>query len=281
MTYDQILTLDSIVKCGSFKAASEFLNKTQPSLSVAIKKLEEEFQIQIFDRSGYRPELTTEGRMFYEKAKLALAHMRSLELFGEELGLGVEPEIIVGIDGLAPLPKILCELRNFFNDYKSTNLTLAMEQISGVTDKLLNEEIDIGFTPIHDPTPELESIEVSKTRMVPVCAPNLNPILKELMNSPQVVVTDSGSHSKDKSFGVFEETRKWNVTTMAAKKEIILSGLGWGRLPDYMIADELKKESLIEIVDPALELHDVKVYMARNKKKAMGPITKKLWYSFF
>ena len=38
MTYDQILTLDAIVKYGSFKAASEVLHKTQPSLSMAIKK---------------------------------------------------------------------------------------------------------------------------------------------------------------------------------------------------------------------------------------------------
>lgn len=280
MTYDQLVTLDSIVKCGSFKAASQLLHKSQPSLSVAIKKLEEQFQVQIFDRSGYRPELTPEGRIFYQKAKLALMHMKSLELFGEELGMGVEPEIQVGIDGLAPLEKIICELRHFFEDFKATNLTLHMEQLSGTVEKVLKEEIDIGFTPIHEPHENLESIEVHKTCMIPVYSPlllkseELN--IEFLKEKPQVVVTDSGSKN-DKNFGVLEDARKWVVTSMESKKTIISQGLGWGRLPGFLIVKELKEKTLIPIELSEIEHHTVKVFMVRNKAKPIGPISKKLW----
>ena len=67
MTYDQILTLDFIVKYGSFKAAAKEMYKSQPSLSMAIKKLEDEFQFQILSRDNYRPQLTEEGKVFYKK----------------------------------------------------------------------------------------------------------------------------------------------------------------------------------------------------------------------
>ncbi len=62
MTYDQLLTIEAVVNAGSFKAASKILGKTQPSLSAAVKKLEDEFQIKIFSRENYRPELTDQGK---------------------------------------------------------------------------------------------------------------------------------------------------------------------------------------------------------------------------
>ncbi len=277
MTYDQLVTLDSIVKYGSFKAASEFLHKSQPSLSMAIKKLEEEFQINLFDRSEYRPKLTEEGKLFYKKAKLALAHMRSLELFGEELGMGVEPEIKVGIDGLAPLGKILCELKNFFNDFKTTDLTLSMGQISGVLEKVLSKEIDIGFTPIHFSNSEIESVEVYITMMIPVIKDQQITSLTSLKKIPQVVVTDSSKNPIEGSFGVLEDVRRWNVSSMDAKKEVINSGLGWGRLPNFMIDEDLSSGFLKKISIKEIETHEVKVFMIRNKSKPVGPITKKLW----
>ncbi|MBK24760.1 MAG: hypothetical protein CME70_12250 [Halobacteriovorax sp.] len=280
MTYDQLVTLDSIVKYGSFKSASEFLHKSQPSLSVAIKKLEEEFQIKLFDRSEYRPKLTEEGKLFYQKAKLALVHMKSLELFGEELGMGTESEIKVGIDGLAPLAKILCELRHFFSDFQSTDLTLSMGQISGVLEKVLNKEIEIGFTPLHFSSPELETIEIYKTMMIPVIKDQKISSITNLKKIPQVVVTDSSKKPLDESFGVLEDVRRWNVSSMDAKKEIIQSGLGWGRLPNFMVDDELSKGAFKKVSLTEIEIHEVKVYMIRNKTKPMGPITKKLWRQF-
>lgn len=280
MTYDQLVTLDFIVKCGSFKSASQLLHKSQPSLSVAMKKLEEQFQIKIFDRSGYRPVLTPEGKIFYEKAKLALAHMKSLELFGEELGMGVEAEVRVAIDGLAPLNKILCQLKNFFTDYSSTNLTLEMEQISGTIQKLLSQKIDIGFSPMLETYEDLEFVEIYKTKMIPVCSPTLiknkKLSIETLRKLPQVVVTDSGIKS-DKNFGVLDNARKWIVTSMDTKKSIVTGALGWGRLPDFLIEGELKEGDLKQLDLPEIESHVIKIYMIRNKLKPMGPITKRLW----
>ncbi|MBC7465978.1 MAG: LysR family transcriptional regulator [Bdellovibrio sp.] len=72
MTFDQLETLEMIVEKGSFKAAADHLHKTQPSLSVAIKKLEEEFDLKLFNRDQYRPKLTAEGIVFYNWAKQTL-----------------------------------------------------------------------------------------------------------------------------------------------------------------------------------------------------------------
>lgn len=79
MTYEQVLVFHKIVQLGSFKAASNELHKTQPAISHAIKKLEEEMEVELFDRSGYRPVLTDHGKAFYERSVKILQGMQELE----------------------------------------------------------------------------------------------------------------------------------------------------------------------------------------------------------
>lgn len=283
MTYDQLVTLDSIIKNGSFKAASEMLHKSQPALSVSIKKLEEEFQIKIFDREQYRPKLTEHGKAFYEKAKHALVHMKSLELFGEELGLGVESEIKIGLDGVASLNTVLCELRLFFSEYNSTNLKLDIDYISGTREKLLSGEIDIGFAPLHNQNEFFDYEKCFEVKMIPVYSPEYITTSKNDTNFfrslPQILVKDSGS-PKDEFHGVLEGARKWYVTDMSSKKSIIQSGLGWGRLPEFMIADELKSAKLKIVEIQEFEISNISIYKIKNKNKALGPVSRKLWERF-
>src|SRR5690606_14007809 len=106
MTYDQLLTLDLIVKNGSFKAASEKMIKSQPSLSMAIKKLEEELGFSLFDRDEYRPKLTEKGKAFYLKSLMALEDFHNLTSFGKELALGYESEIRLSVDAIFPIEKL-------------------------------------------------------------------------------------------------------------------------------------------------------------------------------
>jgi DNA-binding transcriptional LysR family regulator len=54
MTFDQILVFHKISQTGSFKSAAAELHKTQPAISLAMKKLEEEMEVELqasFDRS--------------------------------------------------------------------------------------------------------------------------------------------------------------------------------------------------------------------------------------
>ena len=180
MTYDQLLTLESIIEAGSFKAASQNLNKTQPSLSMAIKKLEEEFQIQLFDRSEYRPKLTPTGKLFYEKAKLALHQMRLLGQFGEELALGTESEIKVSVEGAVPLSLILSQIKYFFDQHNSTNLNLSIDYLNGSIEKVLDQKCDIAFTPLFESDDKLVSHYITSINMIPVCTPDFLPMKTDL-----------------------------------------------------------------------------------------------------
>lgn len=57
------IAFDATVRLGSFTAAAEELNVTQPTISYRIKTLEERLGITLFLRRGRATELTFEGRV--------------------------------------------------------------------------------------------------------------------------------------------------------------------------------------------------------------------------
>ena len=72
MRIQQLEYLERIVEAGSINEAAKRLFLTQPSLSNAVKELENEMGIQIFQRSSGGISLTAEGREFMKYSKQIL-----------------------------------------------------------------------------------------------------------------------------------------------------------------------------------------------------------------
>ena len=96
MTLNQLKYFCTACRTRSITKASEELFVTQPTISIAIKDLEAEFNIILFARNGNHLELTSAGETFYEKAKDLLKH--STEMQNEFLKLGNRvPVLKIGI----------------------------------------------------------------------------------------------------------------------------------------------------------------------------------------
>jgi DNA-binding transcriptional LysR family regulator len=280
VTYDQLVTLKAVVEYGSFKAASEHLFKSQPSLSVAIKKLEEEFEIQIFNREEYRPKLTEAGKAFYQKTLQALNGFNELENLGKELGTGVEAEIKVSVDGLVSITHLQDVFREFFLNSIATNLNITSDVLGGAYEKLMSGDVDVAIGPLFVDDSSIEKFEFKKIRMIPVAAPTL---LKEVKNMaelerkfPQVITKGTGS-TNDISSGVLPHTKKWYVSDGTQKEDLIKSGLGWGRLPEFKISCLLKEGKLERIQIKGMDETEFPLFVMRNGKVPMGQKTKDLW----
>ncbi len=266
MTYDQIEMLAAIVEKGSFKAASESLHKSQPSLSVGIKKMEEEFGISIFDRSDYRPTLTDQGKVFYKWAQESLESFRNLETIAREMGTHErEPRITLAIDPLIEFEEIRPVFETCLGPLNPTELTLRSEILGKGLQLLLEGEVDFSLAPqlkIHD---QIESFFFKKVEMIPVAA---RAIAKNYRSYPQVVVTAPDSQ------GELSKGPRCYVTDHAMKCKLILSGYGWGRLALHEIEGEKK---LVRIQDPVVKPFKLDLYFMRNKNKTMGPQAKLIW----
>jgi DNA-binding transcriptional LysR family regulator len=118
MSLRNLRILNAVAGKGSFAAAAEHLGLTQSAISLQIKKMEEEFGVSLFERTGRSPRLNASGRLVLARAREILAIYDGI---GDELSpqgnirgvltLGVVPTVITG-----PLPPVLGRLGKRYGD---------------------------------------------------------------------------------------------------------------------------------------------------------------------
>lgn len=87
----------AIVEQGGISQAAEALHIAQPALSRYLKKLEADLETDLFDRSVIPIRLTEAGRLYVETGREILAAQRQLAKQLEELRLGRNAVVRVGI----------------------------------------------------------------------------------------------------------------------------------------------------------------------------------------
>jgi len=75
----------AVYKAGSFSAAAQKLFMTQPALSAAVKKIEKELGMTIFDRSRSPLRLTDAGHAYIEAAEKIFQVQKNLKRYVDDL----------------------------------------------------------------------------------------------------------------------------------------------------------------------------------------------------
>lgn len=277
MTYDQLITLDTIIREGSFKAAAASLNKTQPSISVSIKKLEEEFNFKFFSRDKYRPTLTENGKAFYQKSLDALCSLRELETFGKELSQGYESQINIFVEPIFPIDLISEYLKKI-----NCNINIYVDLLDGLMHKIRSKEADIAIGSFSNKFSDISHIKIFEIEMIPVISSEYYEkyarSFSALKKFSQIIVRSSSINFDENIVGHIKQMKSSYTSDIATKKQLILCGNGWGRLPRHIIENELKNKKL-KTISEINEIKEYKapLYLMRNKNHILGPNAKKLW----
>ena len=80
MNLQQLEYFKIIAETKNFTTASDILSVTQPALSKAISKLEEELDVKLFQREGRNIKITEFGDVFLKYAKGALSEVEKGKL---------------------------------------------------------------------------------------------------------------------------------------------------------------------------------------------------------
>ena len=288
MTLDQLKMLVTIADAGGVLAAAERLHKTQPTVSVAIRKLEDELGLQILARDQYRAKLTPAGEVLCQQARIILKQSGVLQGMAHHLARGNEPEVRIAIEASCPLPLVLEILGNCEKKFPGTQFNLMGETLWGALERLKTGDADLAISPWFEEDLEFESFHLTSATLVTVGSPQFRNsfgkealLLDDLQDSVQIVVRDSSRQPPERSFGFLPAGRHWYVTDHQTKKEIILAGMGWGRLHQHLIADELRSGRLVP-----LTIHNypqtmvVDICVARMMDKPVGPVAAALWEDF-
>jgi DNA-binding transcriptional LysR family regulator len=285
VTVHQLQCFDAVVSEGGFQAAAEKMRRAQPSVSSAVKNLEEQLGLNLLDRSGYRVALTDAGRSFHERTRVFLQELGTLKLHATQLAMGEEMELRIVIGDLCPLPQTLALLRRFFDACPGTRLHLHFEAISGPWERLFDGEADLILHHIDKADARFEFIDLFPVRLVPVVAPSFlrfpisRSITPEHMRDyAQCVIRDTARHTAPRDYYLVEGAHTWTVSDQLMKRELILQGMGWGHMPRYLIEADLHEKRLLDISGKHLKGGRVEVVAARRRDAPHGPIANRLWH---
>ncbi len=132
-----------------FGRAAERLHLTQPPLTVAIRRLESELGVQLFDRTTRRVTLTPAGEAFKRRVQDAVTELDDAASDVASVAAGLSGRIRVGFVSSASYTTIPEAIRSFREQRPRVELVLSPLTSGEQIEQLLDGDLDVGL--VRDP----------------------------------------------------------------------------------------------------------------------------------
>jgi DNA-binding transcriptional LysR family regulator len=258
MNFDlkDIEVLGAIIEQGSFTKAATTLYRTPSAITQTIKKLELELGFVIFDRDSYRPSLTSQGRLFWERGRTILKQMQRLKHDIRFIEQGFGTEFSIAYDDLIASEKIIDLIKKFQKVAPNVTIRLHREVMNGCWDALFQNRASLAIGASHIPPEGLpcSQKELGTISWIFAISPShplafiKEPISREdISQYHSIVVSDTSRQlPSSQSSGIFSGQVTIVVPSMDAKILAHVQGLGVGYLPRHRILNLLEDGCLIE-----------------------------------
>jgi len=126
--------------------AAEALHTSQPGVSKQIQLLEEELNLQIFQRNGKRLVGVTEpGRTILQMAERVLHEMENIRRVGEEFSHEDTGNLVIAATHTQARYRLPAAVKAFMEAYPRVHLTIHQGNPTQVAEQVVNGEADIGL----------------------------------------------------------------------------------------------------------------------------------------
>lgn len=213
MDFRLLTYFTTLIDKGSFTQAAKALHISQPSLSSAVRKLEDDVNLTLINRSTRAISLTKEGEILYIEAKKLLNHFHHLENEVARLRESGPTEIQIGLIESVNfwLPKVIASYRESY-----PNIHIKLKEVLGlkqVEQALLNYKIHFAITNQYFENEEIKAIPIYKENLVAVlpkdhpltCADKIS--LKDLKDEDFIISQEGFQTRQD----ILNEFRKCGI----------------------------------------------------------------------
>jgi DNA-binding transcriptional LysR family regulator len=251
LSLDVLRTLVTIVEVGNFSRAGEILGRSQPAISLQIKKLEGQVNRKLFTKVGQGYQINNEGKWLYNKAKQMLAinddvfRELSQETLRGRMRLGLPSEFASAL-----LPSIVGE---FSQRYPDVSLDVTSALSKHLLSKNQTNPFDLILALMY-PSTETSSSRVKAMEnqnsnveiireddLVWVGDPN-RALPKDSL--PLVLAPDGCVYRSQVIKKLKQQTQPWKITytnpDFSGLKAAIKQGLGITALARSIVPDELE-----------------------------------------
>ena len=263
MDFSQLETFLAIVQTGSFSRAAKVIHRTQPAVSHAVRKLEEEIGEPLFDRSSRDGTLTDAGKVLHEYAHKMLNLRREARASLEELRQFQRGSLVIAANEFTSL-YLLPVLEDFRRFCPMIKIAVQRSLASSIPDQVLDHTVELGIVSFHPESPLLKSVVVFRDELTFVVPPQ-HPLAK----SREVSIRQLGAESfvahnvispyRMKVLEAFKRHKTplnigVEMPTIEAIKRFVAAGNGVALVPGLAVGPELARGELIAIPVKELKL---------------------------
>lgn len=168
MTIRHLKIFIQVADTGKMSSAAKNLYMTQPSVSQAIRELENHYQILLFERFAKKLHITEAGRQLYVYAKQAVAQFDLLE---EQMSsrsrrdrLRIGATVSVGGSIFSPA------IRDFRSLFPHLDISCFIGNTQEIEEQLLDTQLDVGIVEGFLKSPDLVTIPLLNDPLVLACS---------------------------------------------------------------------------------------------------------------
>ncbi|MEP1383924.1 MULTISPECIES: LysR family transcriptional regulator [Paraglaciecola] len=248
LSLDNLRTFVTVVDLGGYAKAGEMLGRSQPAISLQIKRLEQQLTKRLFHKQGQRQVVNQDGLALYQQARTMLA--LNDNIFKQFQPTGLKGRLRLGIPSefaTTLLPNIIGEFGKLYPD-------VSLEVTSALSKSLLAKDTSESFDLIMalvDPNESFDGQILLHDDLVWVGdkALGLQTQALSLVLAPNGCVYRSRVISKLK-----QQTQKWKISytnadltgiTAAIKQGLGITALAKSSVPEQL--DIIKHKSLPEL----------------------------------
>lgn len=259
LTLEALQILDAIDRKGSFAGAAGELDRVPSALTYSVRKLEDDLDVLLFDRSGHRAKLTPAGLELLTEGRHLLRAADELEQRVKRTASGWEVELRIVLDSVIPFEKIIPLIAAFDRQGSGTRLRFSVEVLSGVWESLLTGRADLAIGAVHSGPEAIRMSSgfrtmpmISSTWIFAVAPSHPLATMPEPLTADQIkrhraiAVGDTGHSLPAYSTGLLNGQEVLTVPSLSAKLAAQLAGLGCGHLPRTLALPHLKSGALLE-----------------------------------
>ena len=267
-----LVLLVDILDAGNLSSAARKLKVSRANVSYHLQQLEKSVGVQLVRRTTRRIEPTEIGQTLYRhgcaiRDELAAAR-EAITMLGRGLHGSVRVSVPTGFGQLVMTDWLL----EFKRQYPEISLELLFENR---VDDLLRDEVDVAIRVMSEPPEALVARELAQVRHV-ACASaefaRTTGLPEDLEALRRMPIITSPVVGRELRLAAYRDEVRQEVTlnpTLASEnfqflREAILSGLGIGLVPSYVVQEDVKTGRVVTALNPwRLSIFGTRLFLLR------------------
>ena len=234
MTLHQLKIFEAVAEHLNITKASEKVRISQPSVTKQLRRLEQEYGLKFYVKSGRGIKLTQEGQLFQVTVKPILEQVEGLKrTFENRVADGRAKSLIVGSSPSPAAFFLSAVLKSFVELHPTVHPTLRTGYPHAIKEMILNAEVDIALTITLPDHPQIIAEPIHSEEIVAVVS-SRHPLAKkgrlneaELAQAPFVIMKGGRIAEEIEKIGLKLNVVMW-CDSVEPIKEYVQAGLGVG-----------------------------------------------------